>query len=447
MEESDATPSNEREDQVNMVKQENRAGGNGHGTFDPNKTKDVHDAGGGRHDSDDKGNAKVITTDIAPAWHVLFEQVPRAGFIPDTIWADDPDDPGLTEVSRHANPAGWEAAVAANAPVITQINLGKPRVDDGENFPSSSSSQPSMVADMLAALDPQPGERVLEIGTGTGWNAALLAHLVGPAGHVTTIEVDPGLADSARHALAAADVAAEVVTGDGAAGWPEAAPYDRIISTAPVRELVPPAWLAQLRPGGRLVTPWGTDYGDGALLSLDLDVDGTATGRFSGNLAFTRLCGHKRSQFGWDPDTVDAAEVTTAVVRGKDLDMMLNPEKGRFAIGTRLPDVALVVGWDANGPGRHVLELEDLATRSYARLNADVTDRVPFSVCQLGPRRLWDEAVHAYDWWCENAKPGPDRFGLTITGDTQTMWLDTPEHVVRCPWPLNTGSGSKSVMG
>lgn len=380
-----------------------------------------------------------MTTDTAAAWQALFEQVSRAGFIPDTIWVGDPDGPGFTAVSRHTDPAAWEVAVAANAPVITQINLGEPHRAHGENFPSSSSSQPSIVADMLAALDPQPGERVLEIGTGTGWNAALLRYRVGPAGHITTIEVDPGLAESARRALAATGVAAEVVTGDGSAGWPAGAPYDRIMATASVRELVPPAWLAQLRPGGRLVTPWGTDYGNGALLTLDLDADGTASGRFSGNLAFMRLRSHQRSLFGWEPDetTVAAADVAETDVRGKDLDMMLNPEKGRVAIGARLPDVALVINWDTHGPGRHVLELDDLATRSYARLDADVTDPAPFTIRQLGPRRLWDEALAAYDWWYEHGKPGPDRLGLTITGSTQTVWLDTPETVVRT-WPLAT---------
>lgn len=280
----------------------------------------------------------------------------------------------------------------------------------------------------------------------TGWNAALLRHRVGPTGHVTTIEVDAGLAETARRALAAADVVAQVVTGDGAAGWPAGAPYDRIIATASVREIVPPAWLAQLRPGGRLVTPWGTDYGNGALLTLDLDHEGTASGQFSGNLAFMRLRSHQRSRFGWepDPDIIATAEAATTDVRGKDLDMMLNPEKGRFAIGARLPDAALVVGWDANGPGRHVLELDDLTTHSYARLDADVTGPAPFTVRQLGPRRLWDEALDAYDWWYENGKPGPDRLGLTITADTQALFLDTPASpgtpgtVVRT-WPLTTG--------
>jgi protein-L-isoaspartate O-methyltransferase len=374
-----------------------------------------------------------MTADIAPAWAALFEQVPRAGFIPNTIWVDDPDGPGFTAVSRHEDLARWDAAVAANAPVITQINLGGPHAEDGQNYPSSSSSQPSIVADMLDALDPQPGEAVLEIGTGTGWNAALLACRVGPTGRVTTIEVDPEIAAAARAALASAGYPVDVVTGDGVAGHPDTAPYDRIMATASVREIVPRAWLEQLRPGGRLVTPWGTDYGNGALLTLTLDKDGVATGRFSGNLAFMRLRSHQRSLFGWEPDehTIAAAELSTTDCRGKDLDMMLNPAKGKFTIGIRLPNVALVVDWDKHGPGRHVIDLDDLVTHSFARVEADVTDPAPFTVRQLGPRRLWDEAVDAYDWWYAHQRPGSARLGLTMTVDRQVVWLDDPDTVVR----------------
>lgn len=376
-----------------------------------------------------------MTADTA-AGAGLFGQVPRSWFIPHTIWIDDPDGRGFTAVSKDNDPQRWEAAVAANAPVITQINLGGPHTQDGQNYPSSSSSQPSIVADMFAALDPQRGDAVLEIGTGTGWNAALLAHRVGPAGRVTTIEIDPGIAAGARTALDAAGYRLQVITGDGTVGYPPGAPYDRVISTASVREIVPRAWLEQLRPGGRLVTPWGTDYGNGALLTLTVEGGGIATGRFSGNLAFMRLRSHQRSLFGWDPseDTIAAVEVSTTDVRGKDLDMMLNPAKGRFAIGARLPAAALVTEWDKHGPGRHVVELDDLATHSFARLNADLGDPAPFTVRQLGPRRLWDEAIDAYDWWYEHGKPGPDRLGLTITASTQTVWLDTPTTTIRT-WP------------
>lgn len=74
-----------------------------------------------------------------------------------------------------------------------------------------------------------------------------------------------------------------------------------MISTAALREIVPSAWLDQLRPGGRLVSPWGTDWSNGVMLSLDLAHNGVASGRFSGDLAFMRLRGQRRALYGWQP--------------------------------------------------------------------------------------------------------------------------------------------------
>jgi protein-L-isoaspartate(D-aspartate) O-methyltransferase len=134
-----------------------------------------------------------------------------------------------------------------NAPVNTKL--------DESGAPISCASQPNIVAMMLEQLEPEPGGKILELGAGTGFNAGLLGHLVGPKGHVTTIDVDQDIVDGARAGLAAAGIDnVEVIHGDGAVGHAANAPYDRIEATVGAHGL-PHAWLDQLAPGGRLLTP------------------------------------------------------------------------------------------------------------------------------------------------------------------------------------------------
>ena len=119
----------------------------------------------------------------------------------------------------------------------------------------SSSSQPTMMAIMLEQLDLQPGMRVLEIGAGTGYNAALMGHIVGDAGLVTTLDIDADLIEGAQQHLHAAGMTnVYPIQRDGALGAGEYAPYDRIILTVAAWD-VTPAWLAQLKPHGRIVMP------------------------------------------------------------------------------------------------------------------------------------------------------------------------------------------------
>ena len=132
-------------------------------------------------------------------------------------------------------------------------------------------SQPYVVAVMTAALRPRPGMKVLEVGTGSGYQAAVLSQI---GCRVHTIEIIEALAESARATLRRAGYASvRVRYGDGYLGWPEAAPFDAIIVTA-APESVPPALVAQLAPGGRLVAPVGGEDEVQELTLIEKDVRG-----------------------------------------------------------------------------------------------------------------------------------------------------------------------------
>jgi protein-L-isoaspartate(D-aspartate) O-methyltransferase len=135
-------------------------------------------------------------------------------------------------------------------------------------------SQPYVVAYMTEQLALTPGSRVLEVGTGSGYQAAVLAEI---AREVFTIEIVPELGRSAEARLRALGYGrVHVRIGDGYAGWPAAAPFDAIIVTA-AADVVPPPLVAQLKPGGRMVLPVGPENGDQVLVLLRKSADGGGT--------------------------------------------------------------------------------------------------------------------------------------------------------------------------
>ena len=136
----------------------------------------------------------------------------------------------------------------------------------------STVSQPIAVAVMLEAFDIQPGMRILEIGAGSGYNAALLACLAGEHGRVVSVDVEDFLVEKARKQLANAGFGrVEVVCGDGALGYPPGAPYERIVATVGLPD-IPAAWPEQLAPDGKIVVPLPLHVGgepqDHVLVSL-----------------------------------------------------------------------------------------------------------------------------------------------------------------------------------
>jgi len=152
-------------------------------------------------------------------------------------------------------------------------------------------SAPHMVAMMTEALAPKKGDKVLEVGTGSGYQAAILAEIVGDEGHVWTIERIPELAEFARDNLRRTSYARRVtvIVGDGSKGYPEAMPYNRIIVTAAAPE-VPGPLIEQLAPGGRLVIPVGDSFTQ-RLLIIKKRRDGSLTEKWGPYCVFVPLIG------------------------------------------------------------------------------------------------------------------------------------------------------------
>ncbi|MGE9692299.1 MULTISPECIES: methyltransferase domain-containing protein [unclassified Streptomyces] len=205
-------------------------------------------------------------------WYAAFASVPRHYFVPyyyvraptggfERLWGEDPD---------RERRARWLTGAYADVPLATRLR-------DGELV--SSSSQPSLMARMLNGLDVRPGDRVLEVGAGTGWNAGLLCHRLGED-LVTTVDLDTDITESARAHLARAGFRPEVGTGDGMRGWPARAPYDRVLITAAVHT-VPRALLRQCAPGALVVAPLAT-----GLLALRVRDAEHAEGRFLATPAY-----------------------------------------------------------------------------------------------------------------------------------------------------------------
>ncbi len=179
-----------------------------------------------------------------------------------------------------------EAVVPAGESAFAYCNSPLP-IGHGQTI-----SQPYIVAIMTELLDLEPDAVVLEIGTGSGYQAAVLAQLVR---QVYSIEVIADLAEHARQALAregCTNVAVRV--GDGALGWPEHAPFDAIIVTAAARA-IPPALVAQLKPGGRMIIPVGATAFSQRLLLLTKDQAGQISTRDVLPVAFVPLTGAGQS--------------------------------------------------------------------------------------------------------------------------------------------------------
>ncbi|MEU2059487.1 methyltransferase domain-containing protein [Streptomyces sp. NPDC013455] len=370
----------------------------------------------------------VLSSDWAPT----FAAVDRAAFLPELMWPYDMERRAAVAVDRREDPEGWYAAVDSDVPIVTQWDDGAHRGPGPGRLSTSSSSMPSVVYALLRDLDVAEGMRVLDVGTGTGETAGVLAHRLG-SGNVTTVEVDGTVSAAARERLCGLGLYPEVVVGDGFEGHADSAPYDRVLATVGIRR-VPPAWIRQLRPGGVILAPWGTAYGNGDAM-VRLEVEGeAAVGSFTRCVEFMKL----RAQRGPAVDHAgylragpleDAERSTTPLteeefVTGPFTDLP-------FVLGLRVPHCRQAVA-DKRAGARPVW-FYGLTDTSWACVMFRDGERHA-SVWQSGPRRLWDEVAGAYRWWKERGSPDVTRFGLAVDPDGQQhAWLDDPANE---RWPV-----------
>lgn len=288
---------------------------------------------------------------------------------------------------------------------------------------------------MLEALGVNEGHRVLEIGAGSGYNAALLCHRLDP-GNVTTIDVDPAITDRARTRLAQLGYHPHVVTADGLNGCPDHAPFDRIMATVAIQRL-PQAWIEQTHDGGKILFPLDTRNGGGIMPLLTVGGD-TAEGHFLRDFgafmpvrqqtrqdaalaAFRDVADHqgaeRTSTLGHEVGTDDGSpfEFFAALLIGGYDHMSFTPSDG-----------STVETWIALTDGSWVCHTTD----------ADGTHRVR----QGGPQRLCDLIEDLHQQWTALGRPERQRFGLTVTSGVHRVWLDHPDSPHH--WSLPSAAGA-----
>ncbi|MCI0687553.1 MAG: methyltransferase domain-containing protein [Sporichthyaceae bacterium] len=355
----------------------------------------------------------VDAGDLTGDWLEVFTRVPRHRFIPPRIY-DDRATPGTYRpLDTDVDPHGWWELAYADVPVVTQLDDGG---EGGPGQPTSSASMPRMVTRMLAHLDVHSGKRVLEIGTGTGYNAALLAARLGDP-NVVSVEIDPVVAAEARRNLGELGYHPRIVTGDGLDGYPPGAPFDRVIATAAVQHL-PGAWVEQSRPGGVIVAPFDSGVHAGVLLRLTVTADGVAAGRVVGDAAFMWLRGDRPHQAMPDAgpgrkgiSTLDPRELADSDVA--------------FALGIRMPGVR-IDGADTEEGYRVWLSADDGSWASAIAPPEDDNEPEP-EVWQYGQRSLWNETEALVGDFVIAGRPARTRFGVTVhPRGRHEFWIDNP---------------------
>ncbi len=371
-----------------------------------------------------------------PALHDAFAAVPRHEFL--RRFFKQAAERSQYEAVADTDP-GWLDMTYADQVWATQLDGDDTKWEEARRdgpiagTPTCSNTQPSLTAVMLEALDIGEKQQVLEIGTGTGYHAALLCEMVG-ADRVGSVDVDPSLVAQAIANLQRVGYTPAVMAGDGADGWPDRGPYDRVIATCSF-SAIPPAWLQQVRSGGRIVANLYRGIIGSSLIGLDVDADGSASGRLLAETGGYMPRRTDQMTDGWDrvrrvSDDPDGERSTSTLPEQPDpageqpwlvLSDLLMPG---VILGELFRDEG-VVQWLTDPTG----------SWAYHEVSSGL-------VQQGGRRRLWSDLEAVYAWWIGAGKPDHTRFGMTVRENAESVWLDSPETVVPAPRYSGRKSGS-----
>ncbi|GAA2791436.1 ATP-grasp peptide maturase system methyltransferase [Saccharopolyspora taberi] len=355
-----------------------------------------------------------------PSWIAAFSDTPRGVFVP-YYFETRTDRPGWRLIERTDE---WRDGVYRNTAHTTQLDNttdalhAARRGEIVKGQPTSSSSAPSLMALMLEALDVHDGHRVLEIGTGSGYNAALLCRRLG-ADHVTSVDVDPALVDLARDRLAKLGYTPHLAAVDGRDGCPERAPFDRIIATVGLHR-VPGAWIDQTAPGGLILVPLLVG---GLLARLTVDIQGHAEGMFLPDAGMFMPTRDQQTPAATIPHRdaattePEASALPAKVATGREFEFFATLHTGPYSrIGFTPVDGTPSETWLIRPDGSWVCH------------TAPESDQ--YVVRQGGPARLWDTIEKAHQQWDTLGRPPRERFGLTVDGGEHRVWLDEPSNVI-----------------
>jgi protein-L-isoaspartate O-methyltransferase len=345
-----------------------------------------------------------------PAWRAAFAAVPRHLFAPRFRLPMNMGGQTLdgTDMAQRED---WLRAVYHNEALLTDF--------DEHDIATTSCSAPAVVATMLESSQASEGDTVLEIGTGTGWTAGLLAHRLGTDA-VTSVDINTRCVADARERLNHLDLTPTLAAMDGYLGYPARAPYDRIIATASLRK-VPPAWLDQTRPDGTILADLRGDFA-GNLAVVSVDVDTSAHGRFLPETVRFMPLRSTEQPFQQLPELSARAVSEAGEHRTTGLDPAVLRERAfGFLAQLALPgtEAGHVIVKDGQTRGPAYFCLTDPQRQAWARVETDTT--AARQVTQGGDRRLWDELEAAHDLWERVGQPRPENFTITITPDGEQL--------------------------